>query len=105
MELLSWVLFGFVVGLIARALMPGRDPLGLVATVVLGIVGALFGGWAGQFLGFYTAGANVGILGATLGAVVVLAVYNAIARRQAQQKRLGARALEKTDEKKGDRAA
>lgn len=83
MEILSWVLFGFVVGLIARAVMPGKDPMGLVATTVLGIIGALLGGFIGQMMGFYQIGENVGFIAATLGAVLVLFSYNILVRRRA----------------------
>ena len=76
MEVLSWVLFGFVVGLIARALLPGRDPMGLVATTVLGIIGAVLGAWSGRALGLYGPGQNAGYLGATVGAVFVLLIYH-----------------------------
>ena len=82
MEILSWVLFGFVVGLIARAVMPGKDPMGLVATTVLGIIGALLGGLIGQLLGFYQLGENLGFIAATLGAVLVLFGYNLLVRRR-----------------------
>jgi uncharacterized membrane protein YeaQ/YmgE (transglycosylase-associated protein family) len=69
MGVLGWILFGFVVGLIARAIMPGRDPLGLVGTTLLGIVGALCAGWIGQALGWYTATDGAGFIAATIGAV------------------------------------
>ncbi len=82
MSILGWVLFGFVVGLIARALMPGRDPLGLIGTTVLGIVGALLGGWVGQALGWYGPTDGAGFVSATLGAIVVLLIYNAVVRRR-----------------------
>jgi uncharacterized membrane protein YeaQ/YmgE (transglycosylase-associated protein family) len=85
MEILSWVLFGFVVGLIARALMPGRDAMGLLATTVLGIVGALLGGWLGQAMGLYGAGDSIGFIGATIGAIVVLGIFNAINRRRVRR--------------------
>ena len=75
MSILGWILFGFVVGLIARAIMPGRDPLGLIGTTVLGIVGALVAGWVGQALGLYSATDGAGFVAATLGAIVVLAIY------------------------------
>jgi uncharacterized membrane protein YeaQ/YmgE (transglycosylase-associated protein family) len=75
MSILGWILFGFVVGLIARAIMPGRDPLGLIGTTVLGIIGALVAGWVGQALGLYTTTDGAGFVAATLGAVVVLAIY------------------------------
>lgn len=76
MNILGWILFGFVVGLIARAVMPGRDPLGLIGTTVLGIVGALLGGWVGQALGWYSPNEGAGFIAATVGAVLLLFVYN-----------------------------
>lgn len=82
MSVLGWILFGFVVGLIARALMPGRDPMGLIGTTVLGIVGALLGGWIGQALGWYGPNEGAGFLAATVGAILVLMVYNGLSRRR-----------------------
>lgn len=80
MGVLGWILFGFVVGLIARAVMPGRDPLGLIGTTVLGIVGALLGGWIGQAFGWYGPNDGAGFIAATVGAVLVLALYNLFRR-------------------------
>lgn len=82
MSILGWILFGFVVGLIARAIMPGRDPLGLIGTTVLGIVGALLGGWLGQAFGFYGPDEGAGFIAATIGAVVVLFLYYTITGRR-----------------------
>ena len=83
MGVLGWVLFGFVVGLIARAIMPGRDPMGLIGTTVLGIVGALMGGWLGRALGWYGPDDGAGFIAATVGAIVVLAIYHVVAGRRA----------------------
>lgn len=83
MGVLGWILFGFVVGLIARALMPGRDPLGLIGTTVLGILGALLGGWAGRALGWYGSNDTAGFIAATVGAIIVLLLYNTFWRRRA----------------------
>ena len=82
MSILGWILFGFVVGLIARAVMPGRDPIGLIGTTVLGILGALLGGWAGQALGWYGPDDGAGFFAATIGAVVVLMIYNFAMRKR-----------------------
>lgn len=82
MGILGWILFGFVVGLIARAVMPGRDPMGLIGTTVLGIIGALFAGWIGQAAGLYGSEDGAGFVAATLGAVIVLLAYHAIVRRR-----------------------
>ena len=82
MAILGWILFGFVVGLIARAIMPGRQPIGLFATTLLGIVGAILGGWIGQALGFYTVDQGAGFVAATIGAIVLLLIYSSIMRRR-----------------------
>ena len=62
--------------------MPGRDPLGLIGTTVLGIVGALIAGWIGQALGMYGSEDGAGFVAATLGAVIVLAIYHMVMRRK-----------------------
>jgi len=81
MSILGWILFGLVVGILARFLMPGRDPGGFVVTIVLGVVGALFGGFLGRSVGWYQEGEPVGFLMAVLGAIVLLAVYRVFAGR------------------------
>jgi uncharacterized membrane protein YeaQ/YmgE (transglycosylase-associated protein family) len=76
--------FGLVVGLVAKFLMPGRDPGGFVITVILGIVGAVLGGFIGRSLGWYRAEDPVGFLMALVGAIILLAVYRAMSRRPAR---------------------
>lgn len=82
MGLLAWVVFGFLAGLLARALMPGKDPGGLVATTAIGIVGAVVGGWIGTRLGFGTVtGFDLRSLGvAVVGALVLLVGLRALRR-------------------------
>ena len=75
MGVLAWVLFGLVVGVVAKLLMPGRDPGGFIVTALLGIVGAVLGGFLGRTLGFYGPGEPAGFLMATLGAVLLLLGY------------------------------
>jgi len=87
MGILGWILFGFVIGLIARAIMPGKDALGLVGTTMLGILGALLGGWLGRVLGLYGPNEGAGFIAATFGAVLVLLVYNVIRRRRSRHDR------------------
>jgi uncharacterized membrane protein YeaQ/YmgE (transglycosylase-associated protein family) len=102
MGILGWILFGFVVGLIARAVMPGRDPMGLIGTTVLGIFGAVLAGWIGQAIGLYGSEDGAGFVAATLGAVVVLAIYHGMMRR----KRVAPSNLErKLPDERRDRAA
>lgn len=82
MGILGWVLFGLVVGIVAKLVMPGRDPGGIIITILLGIVGALLGGFIGQALGLYQTGEPAGFIGATFGAILVLWVYRMATRRR-----------------------
>jgi uncharacterized membrane protein YeaQ/YmgE (transglycosylase-associated protein family) len=75
MDILLWIVFGLVVGLVAKLIMPGRDPDGVILTIVLGVVGALLGGWVGRVAGLYRAGEPAGFLMAVVGAIIVLTVY------------------------------
>ena len=81
LTILGWILFGLIVGLVAKLLMPGHDPGGIVLTTALGIVGAVLGGVVGRLLGFYQAGEGAGYIMATLGAVLILFVYRRMAVR------------------------
>jgi uncharacterized membrane protein YeaQ/YmgE (transglycosylase-associated protein family) len=82
MGFLWTIIIGFVAGLIAKFLMPGRDPGGFIITTLLGIVGALVATWLGQAVGWYRAGEGAGLIGAVVGAVIVLAIYRAVAGRR-----------------------
>jgi uncharacterized membrane protein YeaQ/YmgE (transglycosylase-associated protein family) len=75
LTILGWILFGLIVGAIAKLVMPGRDPGGLVVTILLGIVGAILGGFIGRMLGLYHRGESAGFIMATLGAIVILFIY------------------------------
>lgn len=78
-----WVIIiGAVVGLIAKFLVPGRDPGGFIVTPLLGIGGAVVATYLGQFLHFYEPGQNAGFIASVVGAVIILLIYRAI-RRQA----------------------
>jgi len=83
MSIVLWILFGLVVGVIAKLLTPGREPGGFVLTAVLGIAGALVGGFLGRVLGIYpTYQSTGGFFMSILGAVILLAIYNiAVSRR------------------------
>ena len=72
---LGWIVFGLIVGVIAKLLMPGRDPGGIIVTIVLGIAGALVGGYMGQALGWYGPNDNAGFLMSVAGAIILLALY------------------------------
>ena len=82
MGILSWILFGLVVGVIAKLLMPGRDPGGFIVTILLGIAGALIGGFIGRAMGFYTENEGAGWLMSILGAIILLALYRMMVRRR-----------------------
>jgi uncharacterized membrane protein YeaQ/YmgE (transglycosylase-associated protein family) len=82
MGILSWILFGLVVGVIAKLLMPGRDPGGFIITILLGIAGALIGGFVGRALGLYEANEGAGWLMSILGAIILLALYRMMVRRR-----------------------
>jgi uncharacterized membrane protein YeaQ/YmgE (transglycosylase-associated protein family) len=71
-----------VVGVIAKLLMPGRDPGGFIITILLGIAGALMGGFIGRAMGFYGEGQGAGWIMSILGAVILLALYRMMARRR-----------------------
>jgi len=75
MEILGWILFGLVVGALAKLVMPGRDPGGIIVTMLLGIAGAVLGGFVGRALGFYREGEAAGFLMSLFGAIVLLALY------------------------------
>lgn len=74
------ILIGFIVGLLARLLHPGRDAMGFILTALLGIGGALVATWIGQALGWYAPGQPAGILGAIIGAFLLLMIYVRIGR-------------------------
>jgi uncharacterized membrane protein YeaQ/YmgE (transglycosylase-associated protein family) len=69
---------GFVVGLIARALLPGTQKLGLILTAVLGIAGSFIAGFVGQALGWYEAGEGAGFIGSIVGAIVLLFIWSKV---------------------------
>lgn len=75
MSFLWMLLVGFVVGLVARAVLPGTQSLGMVLTTVLGVAGSFVAGFLGQALGWYRAGQGAGFVGSVLGAMLVLFLY------------------------------
>jgi uncharacterized membrane protein YeaQ/YmgE (transglycosylase-associated protein family) len=80
MGVLGWILFGLVIGVLAKLLMPGRDPGGIIITTLLGIAGALVGGYAGRAIGLYQPGEPAGFITATLGAILLLFIYRMTVR-------------------------
>ena len=83
MGVIGWILFGLVVGVIGKLLTPGRDPGGFILTALLGIAGALLGGFLGQALGLYRQGEPAGFVMAVLGSIVLLLLYRTFAGRRA----------------------
>jgi len=83
MHIIGWIVFGLVVGIVAKFLMPGRDPGGFVITAILGIVGALVGGFVGRSIGWYGPGDPVGFVMAVIGSIIVLALYRVTRGRTA----------------------
>ena len=82
MAILGWILFGLIVGALAKFVMPGRDPGGIIVTMLLGIAGAVLGGFLGRVLGFYREGEAAGWIMSFVGAVVLLALYRMITGRR-----------------------
>ncbi len=77
------IIIGFVAGVIAKLIMPGKnEPSGFILTTILGIIGAFLATFLGQALGWYRADEGAGLIGATLGAIIVLAVWAAVSRRR-----------------------
>ena len=81
MGIISMIVIGFIIGLIARAIMPGEQKLGWILTTVLGIVGSIVAGYLGAALGLYTPGQGAGWIGSIVGALIVLFIYGLIARK------------------------
>jgi uncharacterized membrane protein YeaQ/YmgE (transglycosylase-associated protein family) len=75
MGIIGWIVFGLIVGALAKLVMPGKDPGGFIVTILLGIVGALVGGFLGRLLGLYEPGEPAGFIGAFVGAVLCLWIY------------------------------
>ena len=82
MAIIGWIFFGLVVGIVGKLLTPGRDPGGFILTIILGIAGALIGGFLGQSLGFYREGEPVGFIMAVVGSVILLLLYRMFAGRR-----------------------
>jgi uncharacterized membrane protein YeaQ/YmgE (transglycosylase-associated protein family) len=82
MTIIWAIIIGLIVGIVAKLLMPGRDPGGFIVTALLGIVGALVATFLGQAMGIYASGQSAGFIGAVIGAIVVLFVYRLIRGRR-----------------------
>jgi uncharacterized membrane protein YeaQ/YmgE (transglycosylase-associated protein family) len=79
-----WViLIGLVVGALAKLIMPGKDPGGIIITILIGIAGSLVGTWLGRALGLYQEGQSAGFIMSLIGAIILLGIYHLIRRRPA----------------------
>jgi uncharacterized membrane protein YeaQ/YmgE (transglycosylase-associated protein family) len=81
MHILWTILIGFVVGLLAKMLTPGRDPSGFFVTAAIGIAGSLLATYGGQAVGLYTAGEPAGFVGSLVGAIILLAIFHLVRRK------------------------
>jgi uncharacterized membrane protein YeaQ/YmgE (transglycosylase-associated protein family) len=80
---IGWILFGLIVGALAKLLMPGRDPGGFIVTMLLGIAGALIGGFVGRALGWYGPNDGAGFFMSLIGAILLLWIYRMMVVRRA----------------------
>ena len=81
--ILGWIIFGAIVGIVAKFLHPGRDPGGFLVTILLGIAGSLLGGFVGRVIGLYREGQGAGFIMSVLGAILLLVIYHAVGHRRA----------------------
>jgi len=81
MSFVAAIVIGLLVGIVAKLLMPGRDPGGFIITVLLGIGGALLATWLGHLLGWYHADQTAGFIGSVVGAVLILGLYRLLVHR------------------------
>ena len=82
MGIISMIIVGFIVGLIARAIMPGDQKFGIIMTIILGIIGSIVAGYLGAALGFYQPGEGAGWIGSIIGAIIVLFIYGLIVKKR-----------------------
>lgn len=81
LHLIGFIITGFIVGLVARALLPGRQDLSLTKTTLLGIVGSFLAGWLGRAAGWYGPDDGTGFIASTIGAIILLLIYTRATRR------------------------
>lgn len=83
MEWIGAIVIGLLAGIVAKLIMPGKDPGGFIITTLLGIVGALVATWIGQAIGWYRPGEAAGFIGAVVGAIILLVIYRMVRGRTA----------------------
>lgn len=82
LHIIGAIIIGLIAGAVAKLLMPGRDPGGWIITLLLGIAGALVATWLGRAVGWYGPNDNAGLIGAVVGAVIILGIYRLIVGRR-----------------------
>jgi uncharacterized membrane protein YeaQ/YmgE (transglycosylase-associated protein family) len=83
MDLLATILIGLIVGALAKLFMPGRDPGGIIVTILLGVAGSVVAGWLGRAIGWYRSPTErPGILASIVGAMIILAIYRIVVGRR-----------------------
>ena len=82
MHLLWMIIIGLIVGVLAKLIMPGHDPGGIVVTILLGIGGSIVAGFIGRAVGWYEPGQSAGFIASVIGAIIILAIYHAIIGRR-----------------------
>jgi len=82
MEIIGTILVGLIAGIIAKFLLPGRDPGGCIITILLGIAGAFVATYLGKFLGIYEPGETAGFIGAVIGAIIILLLYRVFLKKK-----------------------
>jgi uncharacterized membrane protein YeaQ/YmgE (transglycosylase-associated protein family) len=82
-HLLWEAIIGLIVGALAKLIMPGKDPGGIIVTMLIGIAGALLAGWIGQAVGWYRPGQSAGFIASLIGALILLGIYHLFRRRTA----------------------
>jgi len=83
LHLLWQAIIGLIVGALAKLIMPGKDPGGIIVTMLLGIAGALLAGWIGQAVGWYRPGQGAGFIASLIGALILLGIYHFFRRKTA----------------------
>ncbi len=82
MSIIGTIFVGLIVGLIARAIKPGKDSMGWIMTILLGIVGSFLAGYVGQAMGWYAVGEPAGWIASIIGAIVLLVIYGLVTRKR-----------------------